>query len=172
MSTNKRPPLPPVAELHRVFQYRPTDGALLWRIKPRRDKNIGDLAGSNNTKRPNHIVLAGRTFPRAHAVWAMHKGAWPIGCVSRKNKNSKDDRIENLHIETRHEVARRTRCPNAAAPGAHRSGATWKATISFGGRVRYLGQFATAEEASAAFKKAHAEIHRDRSPYFQRGDDK
>lgn len=76
-----------------VFTY--DDGALLWRIRPSRNTDVGKAAG--HKARTNHVVVyRSIAYSRAKLVWAWHKGKWPERAIRHINGDSYDDRIENL----------------------------------------------------------------------------
>lgn len=155
------------------FDYRPEDGALLWRHNRRGGPKAGDVAGC--ARKAGHVVYVdGFYVCRPRAVWAWHYGRWPTGPIRHVNGNIHVDRIENLIVETNHERAIRTHAgkkrtlPPCVQPLADK----YSAVIALNGKNRWLGSFATQLEAYHAVKAAHVEAVGEMSPYFKRGDDK
>lgn len=148
-----------------LFEYRPEDGALVWREPHNRRVKAGDVAGSRQASGRHMVFIGGRYAPRSHAVYAWHHGAWPVGCVRHLNGKLADDRIENLHVETYFERVVRVRDLPKGTPGVRRSGRKWIAKITVKGKPHHLGTFATETEASTAFQAAHVALFGDQSPY-------
>ena len=153
-----------------LLDYRPEDGALIWKVKPRRNTNAGDVAGHHKADGSVAIRIDGVRTARARLVWALHRGFYPAARIKHINGIPGDDRIENLTLS----VAGKTKKNRPDCPGAYAdpTGRYFRATIARGGRLEYLGVFRTPEEASATYKRAHVELYGSRSPFFTLGDDK
>lgn len=152
--TTKTKPLPPVAELHRLFEVR--DGLLIRKtaqggVKP------GTIAGSV-TQRGGHIsVSIGNTRYLAHRlIWALcteeDPGEYQIDHI---NGVRTDNRIENLRKVT-HQQNGMNRCraqrnSQSGIVGVHPHKATgkWEATITHNGKSIFLGLHETKEAALA-----------------------
>lgn len=156
------------------FRYEPESGALFWR-----ERNSAHFGGSRrpdwsarawNSRHAGKAALTAvsadgyltgilfRRAVKAHAiVWALHHGVWPPMKIDHINGNPADNRIENLRLATDTENARNRRAHSTNAlglKGVHRHACgRFVAQIQIEGRKRYLGLFATAEEASAAYAR-------------------
>ena len=84
-----------------LFSYR--DGELFWRIRPRKSLDISKPAGTK-IKKPDgfkcHICICGKLYFRSRLVFLYHNGYLPKE-VDHINRNSFDDRIENLRAASR-----------------------------------------------------------------------
>lgn len=102
-------------------------------------------------------------------IWAWHHGAIPEGMEIDHIDGSRDNnKIENLRLATRgqqnHNKAAHKNCISGLK-GAHYNGdrcrdqgyAPWHSQIRIQGKLIYLGQFWTAEEAHAAYVAAAKE---------------
>lgn len=109
------------------------------------------------------IGINGRHYLRSRIVWAIHNGRWPECIVDHKNRNTIDDRIDNLREATVSQNARniKTHIDNASGfKGVcwHNDSRKWRATIKVDGKVIDLGRFDAPEDAHAAYRNA-AEYH-------------
>ncbi len=137
------------SELHRLFGLR--DGRLFWRIK-RRSVNPGDLAGRLVSNGRWHVGVNGRAYKRSRLVWLYVHGVdtYPLS-LDHVNRNSADDRVENLRPVT-HAENQRNRAWGASK---HRyvylnACGTWRARVPDVGGRRTIGSFGTEAEAVAA----------------------
>lgn len=157
------------AELARsLLDYDPSTGVLTWKMfrSPRARK--GDRAGCVNPSTGyRHIGVDGQVYAEHRFVWFYVYGAWPSDVVDHINGVITDNRIENLRDVTRHVNLQNQR-------KAHASNKTgflgvrhipkyrlrpWQARINIDGKKRYLGTFATPEEAHAAYLEAKRRLH-------------
>jgi hypothetical protein len=104
------------------------------------------------------VILNAKRVYRYHIIWAMHKGGW-VDLIDHKNRDSLDDRIENLREATHSQNHFNCGPPannTSGYKGVTRSSGckSWVAQMNVDGRHYYLGSFPTAEEASAAYQEA------------------
>jgi hypothetical protein len=98
-------------------------------------------------------------------LWAIAHGAWPSGEIDHMNGDRKDNRLCNLRDVPRMVNAQNMRRAKrnsktgvlGVSPDAKRG--VFKAQIVIGGKNRYLGRFATIEDASAAYVEAKRAGH-------------
>ena len=146
-----------------LFDYR--DGALIWRISGNCRQRAGHLAGYWNATTQTHIVgIATKKHTRASLVWAWHHGRFAgKDCLTHRNHNSRDDRIENLREITHAE--RRTLAQPATTdapktktkhlpPGVSANGSKYVARI----KGHSIGTFDTPAEAHARYKLMHQRV--------------
>jgi hypothetical protein len=87
----------------------------------------------------------------------MQTGSWPRIEIDHKDRNPQNNRWDNLREATRSQNKANTgKRAHSRQPlkGAYARGNRWKAYISIDSRRRYLGSFATAEEAHYAYVTA------------------
>lgn len=84
--------------------------------------------------------------------------------VDHINRNPLDNRKENLRLITKAENA-----INKINRGYvyHKKTGKWNPRIKTGSIYKSLGLYATEEEARQVYRKAHAEYHKELSPYYK-----
>lgn len=99
-------------------------------------------------------TFRGRSL-RAHRVaWCLHYGEWPKHWIDHINGDPLDNRIENMRECPNGENqknARRRRDNTTGVTGVYwlPDERRWTARLNVGGRLLYLGRFATFEAACA-----------------------
>ena len=94
-------------------------------------------------------------------------GSSRLPLVDHKNRDTSDNRIENLRLATYSQNARNrkrsalstTGLKGAARFNSPRNLKRFRSTITIDGKRIHLGQFDTAEEAHEAYVKAATELH-------------
>lgn len=78
--------------------------------------------------------------------------------IDHRNRNTLDNRRENLRWATRPQNGANRALPNAIGyKGVAKVGHRFRTTIGIGGRSKYLGMYATPEEAHQAYRVAAKE---------------
>lgn len=121
-------------------------------------------AGCNGRLGYRQIWFRGRQEMEHRVAWFLHYGEWPKDHIDHVNGNRSDNRIVNLRLATCSE----NQC-NRSKPQNNTSGfkgvswieryRVWQATIRFAGKNKFLGRFATREEASDAYNQAALKHH-------------
>lgn len=160
-------PWPRPDQLREMLDYDPKTGTLTW--KPRKGapryaiwnaKYPGKPAGCLT---PDGLALKidNRSFAAHRVIWAMVHNRWPE-CISHRNGDKTDNRLENLRAETRLTRQRRQRMHKSNTSG--RTGVSWSrkakcwiAQIKILNRSLYLGSFDRFEDAVAARARAEKE---------------
>jgi hypothetical protein len=153
------------AQAAELFSYDPDTGALRWRVRAARCVQVGDLAGARKQDGYIQVTYQKRCYQAHRIAWAITHGEWP-NVVDHINGDRADNRLANLREVTVHENMqnqRRAHRSNKSAGilGVHFYSRTgrWRATNWANGRNRFLGYYATADEASAVYLKAKRELH-------------
>lgn len=153
-----------VEQLKHTFHYDPPTGLFRWRFSPRNDIKPWSLAGSTRADRYRSLHVRGIGFFEHRAAWAYMTGAWPVEDIDHLNGDRGDNRWLNLRM-----VSTQVNCQNRrAATVANRSGllgahfnaqmGKYVSAVRIDGKQKYLGTFATAEEAHQAHlaaRRAH-----------------
>lgn len=162
--------------LRDLFSYEPDTGAFRWRTDMWCGNNrsilkhrVGDLAGS--ARGHVYVRLCFRHNGQSHKVyahrlaWLFVHGAWPAQHTDHINGDKTDNRISNLRVATASQNQQNRKCAR------HDSGAgmlgvafdarsgRYSASIRLNKRTRYLGSYATPEEAHAAYLAAKRVLH-------------
>lgn len=152
-----------IRRLREGLSYDPDTGILRWKIRPSNNMAVGDIAGCLDHRGYKFVRLDYRLLLAHRIAWALHYGAWPECDLDHINRDKGDNRITNLRLASRPQNI-------ANAPARNRRGLPkgcyrlkgrprWYSQIKINGKVRRLGTFATAEEAAAAFQRAHRATH-------------
>jgi Drexlerviridae HNH endonuclease len=133
------------------------DGALYWR-HPSSIAKVGSLAGSRHRRRYDsrwEIKFKYKTHSRARLVWIWHFGDISDDLqVDHINRNSEDDRIENLRLVSPRENSQNKKNHSRHGIGVRLYNGKYRAQIKIGAKQLHLGTFLTEKEASAAYWKA------------------
>lgn len=151
------------ARLRELLDYDPETGVFKWRVK-RKGVNPGDVAGCVKGKRYRHIQVDGVCYGAHRLAWLYVYGRFPIGLADHRNGDGYDNRIANLReADAKQNTHNRRGDSNS---GTKIKGVSYRArvdryeaNIMASGEAHYLGQFKTADEASAAYRQAAQELH-------------
>lgn len=169
MRTSNRPK---VEFVRQVLRYE--DGKLFWFERPLEHFPNASIRAMWNTRwaskeagstvsRHGYMIHVVRFvdvgYRRSDLVWVIINGEWPSMILDHKNRNSTDDRIENLRLATNSQniANSRTRKDNTTGfkgVSLHKQTGKYKATINVNKQTIYLGLFLAPEEAYAAYCEA------------------
>jgi HNH endonuclease len=143
--------------LRKLLTYNPGTGIFRWKVDRNYRRSEGDIAGHEHSRTKRRlIVIDGHLYQAGRVAWLYMKGTWPNHLINYVNGDPTDIRWSNLRQIT---FAQR----QALRPAKNKLGVrgVWKtrhgkyvAEIRLKREKRYLGQFDTLEEASAAYAKA------------------
>lgn len=149
------------AELRRNFSYDPETG-VFERIRALGGAKVGYVpsAGSEGYVR---VRLCGRTYGAHRLAWLWVHGELPTGEIDHRNGNKSDNRISNLRDSSHADNTANLVAPQvnntSGRLGVTRHKNQWRAQISVGGKMKYLGLFKTQDEAYAAYLTAKSLHH-------------
>ena len=164
----------PIEYLHECFDCDAEAGNLTWRKRPLphfpdlRSCNTwnsrwsGKPAGSFSSGGYLDVSVAGQKIRAHRVIWAMHKGAWPLGRLDHRNIDQSDNRFANLRQATHSQnIANQPVSPRnkVGLKGVCAHNSRYRAQIKSAGRVLYLGMFDTPEHAHAAYCDAARHFH-------------
>lgn len=156
--TRKYKPLPSVEELSHWFSYDPITGDLVW-LRNRGRGRAGVRVGARNLSGYLITCLGGEWHYIHRIIWKMVYGEDPSGEIDHANLDTTDNRLENLRMATRAQqtqnqskTSRNTSGYKGVSFRANRG--TWLAQIQVNGVYKYLGSYATAEQAKEAYDAA------------------
>ena len=158
-----RADLPVVERLKSLFDYNPTTGILTRRV-PVSCAKAGAVAGTPT--RTGHITVSvDRKLLYVHRIaWAMQTGAWPTKEIDHMDGNPKNNQWINLREADRalnmQNLHRSNTKSGTGMLGAFRAKhGRFTSKIRARGVIHYLGTFATADEAHAAYIEAKRRLH-------------
>lgn len=143
-----------VAYLRQRLSYDPKTGDFHW-LQPRLGVSFGALAGHRGKKGYVWIGIDGTLYLAHRLAWAHYYGSWPTVGIDHWNRDTFDNRIANLRQANQSKNGGNRRViqglKGAFPYGKH---GRWFARIGIANGYEYLGSYATAEEAHAAYCKA------------------
>ena len=164
MSTSNS--LPPAPLLWECFNYDPDTGNLVWRKTLSPNAPAGSVAGNAYRKGGRIVIgLLGRQYQAAHLVWVMFIGAAPAGVIDHRDGDPANNRIENLRDVScqwnaqNQKSAHQNNSSKLLGVSYRKKRGKFEARINFDGKKHYLGMFATADEARAAYVAAKQKLH-------------
>lgn len=147
-------------KLKKVLHYCPETGVFTWLHNGKgRYQRAGAVAGTNKDGYINISVKCRRY--RAHRLaWLYMHGTWPPDEIDHINHIKNDNRLANLRLATRAQNCQNLslRCDNkygAAGITFHKDRKKcWQAKLKQNGKIKYLGYYATIEEAKTVRRLA------------------
>jgi hypothetical protein len=147
------------SELKARLHYDPRTGLFLRLLCSGRRKPAGNVNGDGYV----HIRVGGKTHKAHRLAWLYMTGEWPDDMIDHKNGARADNKFDNLRQADRainSQNLRAARRDNTLGVlGVSRYGRRFIARIMRDGRQDYIGAFATAEEAHAAYVLAKRAVH-------------
>ena len=136
-----------------LFDYH--DGLLIWKMR-RGSSSAGRLAGSYDGNGYIEVRVNGKNIGAHRIIYEMHFGQIPDEMdIDHINGVRHDNRIENLRAVTRsvnnlNKAKQKNNSSGITGVRWHAQRKKWRAQF----RDKYLGLFATIEEAEYAYKAA------------------
>lgn len=155
-------------EVRALFTYDKVDGVLRWRNASGRYGRFpaGSAAGSPNAEGYLQVRVNGRSYRSCRLIWLYVTGEWPRHQVDHIDRNSANDKWENLREATgtqnkaNSSKYRDTSCHLKGVQAVQkRKSIRYRAVATKGGQSFHLGYFDTPELAHAAYLKASKELH-------------
>jgi hypothetical protein len=142
-------------ELVCFLEYK--EGKLFWIKSPSKRIQPRTRAGTLCPTGYRQVKIQGKKYLEHRLIWYLIKGVWPALEIDHINRKRDDNRIENLR-EVNHKQNCKNRKYKRKGRGKgyvfDRTRNKYMAYIKIDGRLKYLGRYQTAEEASTAHEKA------------------
>ena len=151
-------------ELKHVLSYNPETGVFVWLIRPSKAVKAGMVAGCIE-KRIGYstIGIKGKIYKAHRLAWLYVHGEWPTGLIDHINGQKADNRIANLRVVLADGNSQNVRKPNrrnkSGFMGVIFFQNKWRATMSYKGKTKWLGDYATPEEAHQVYLEAKRRYH-------------
>ena len=152
------------ARLRELLRYDAKTGVFIW-VKTRgRTAHAGMPAGTKGARSYVEIMIDGRSYNAHRLAWLYVTGEWPqheIDHIDGVRDNNAFANLRDVQRELNMQNRRHARADSqSGVPGVRQISAnSFQATISVGGKTRYLGAFRTAELAHGAFVAAKRDFH-------------
>lgn len=152
--------------LRELFNYDPETGIFTRRIATGRHgcNKAGTIAGYKGKLGYVELSVDNRSYHAHRLAILFMTGEWPLHMVDHKDGVRDNNRFDNLRdapeLINRQNVRRAYKVNISGLLGASKHRNRWTATIRVAGKRLRLGNFATAEEAHAAYvaaKRIHHE---------------
>ena len=147
--------------LKQLLTYSPETGLFSWNVD-RGGRRAGDIAGCS--KRTYVAISVDDRIYRAHLLaWLYMTGEWPSPFVDHRDLNKHNNAWSNLRLATKSQNMANVgliKSNKSGFKGVSRYrqgepyGRPWQACINKDGKTIGLGQYATKEEAHAAYVAA------------------
>lgn len=141
--------------LRELLDYDPETGVFTNRFS-RGAAKAGAVAGrSIGSSGYLRIMVSGRHYLAHRLAWLYMTGEWPKEEVDHINRDKIDNRWANLREATRTDNAiNQIRSSRALPRGVRRAKSRFQASLKVDGQFVHLGNYATPEEAHAAYLDA------------------
>lgn len=143
------------------MHYDPETGAFT-RLKARRKYEVGKPAGSRLPDGRLEISIRSRRYYANRLAWLYMTGEWPAGEVDHRDRDTRNDRWDNLREATHQQNIFNMTAVSTNSTGhrgVYKRRSRFVAKIVISKRQCYLGTFDTAEEASEAWQAASLKLH-------------
>src|ERR1700723_1568494 len=145
----KREPRFNHAQLLARISYNPETGIFMSLISNSPALPTGRVARDGYRK----IRIDSQSFQAGRLAWFYVMGIWPAHTIDHKDLNKANDAFDNLREATQSQNNANKASRSPIAKGVRRYGKKYQAMFC----RKYLGTFATIEEASAAYQRAASE---------------
>jgi hypothetical protein len=148
-----------------IFAYDRATGVVtcIARTSPNDRRKVGAPAGSPDKEGYLVVCVDGESIKLHRLVWFMEKGRWPDGEIDHKDGKPANNRWRNLRDATTAQNCANVRTHKDNKSGfkgvSQIDGGRFRAVIHVRGVQKFLGRFATAEAAHAAYVSAAKAIH-------------
>lgn len=153
--------------LRELCAYDPATGAFTWRRSKGAAPAGSPVGGKHRSKGYGDAVVDGERHATHRMIWLYAHGRWPKGEIDHINGDRSDNRLANLRdvsgaVNRQNQRAATSKNLKSKLIGAHwnKRYRVWRSHIHAGGKPIYLGQFASAEEAHAAYVTAKRKLHK------------
>lgn len=152
-----------VERLRELLVYDPESGALSWR-SDRSNLRAGASAGTLDRKGYLRLQIDKKRYFAHRVAYAIHTGEWPSSQIDHIDGDPANNRIANLREASGHQNMWNRRKPAANTSGYkgvsfRKDLRRYQAYVAAHGKMRHIGYFDSAEEASEAYQAAAQGLH-------------
>ena len=146
-----------IDRVNELLEYSPETGIFTYK-KLVGNRRAGTIAGSKDAKGYLSLSIDKIKYKAHRVAWLVYYGVWPEGELDHINRVKTDNKISNLRkvTSTQNGINRLVRASTnkTGFMGVTNKGNRYEANIQYNNKIKYLGSFKTAEEASKAYQLA------------------
>lgn len=147
------------------LRYESNTGLLWWNDNAYhnvRNKQAGNLSEQGYYR----VNIKGVLMMSHRIVWFLHNGCWPSGEIDHIDGDRTNNRIQNLrdvnkNVNQWNRKARQNNVTGLVGVSFIEKSGRYRAQIQARGKNKYLGTFATPQEAHGAYVNAKKELHNE-----------
>jgi AP2 domain/HNH endonuclease len=157
--------------LHSIMNYDPDTGVFTWKWREDKPNNVnaafaGKAIGTITEKNYLQLTIDYGQYPASVIAWVYMKGIWPEGMVDHKNRNTLDNRFDNLRDSLGGQNQWNRGKPSNNTTGFKgvcydKSRDKYTVYIQANHKRHFIGRFDTPEAAHAAYCEAAHRLHGD-----------
>jgi hypothetical protein len=142
-------------KLKELLDYDPNTGIFTWNVSRGKGK-IGSAAGTKTRYGYTRIMVEGKLYFTHRLAWLYMTGNWPSEHIDHIDRDSSNNKFDNLREVTHAENRQNTR-----SKGYYwdKNRNLWRAQIKLNGKYKYYGYHQTEEEARQAYLNAKNKYH-------------
>lgn len=157
-------PFPTVERVKELLDYDQLTGVFVWKVHRSWNATAGTIAGCQSTLGYWDICVDGVLCKSHRLAWVISYGEWPPHEIDHIDGDRMNNAIANLRCATtrQNQSNKGLQCNNASGfkgVSFHAGRQKWRAQIGVAGRRKWLGDFATIDEAAAAYSAAANQLH-------------
>jgi len=153
--------------LREILDYDPETGVFIWKHGARCSW-AGKTAGSLNGDGRIQIKVDGKLYLSHRLAWLYMTGKWPKDQIDHKAGDPTNNRWKNLrqadnqiNCENKRKAQKNNACGILGITRIARLKIKpWRAQIQTNGKGKFLGYFATPEEAHETYLRLKRELHK------------
>lgn len=145
------------------LSYNKETGSFKWIKSPGGGVKKDSDTGCKNGKNYIYIGIKGRVYLAHRIAWFLTYEVWPEQEIDHINKNTCDNRLQNLRLATRTQNNQNRKKFSNNSSGHtgirwHKKDQLWNAYIGVDKKLIFLGGYQIIEDAISARKKAEKEL--------------
>jgi len=159
--------------INKLFELDPETGILTWKVTLGASRaRVGNRAGTIGSGGYRYVKINGVRFREHLIIWLILHGEWCPRRIDHEDRNRGNNRPSNLRKSTESQQRQNAalRLDNATGARGVRQHACGKydARLSVDGKEKYLGLFATIEQAAEVARVARLKHYGDFAPAYDR----